>query len=70
MRSGVFFTSYAADMARVRSPLARFRLALLVLFVAVFPFFTPPYWLSLANQIAIATVGAIGLNILVGYTGQ
>ena len=70
MHSGVFFTSYAADMALARSPLARIRLALLAVFVALFPFFATPYWLSLANQIAIATVGAIGLNILVGYTGQ
>ena len=70
MRSGVFFTSYEADMALARSPLERIRLVLFVLFVTIFPFFASPYWLSLANQIAIATVGAIGLNILVGYTGQ
>ena len=38
--------------------------------VITFPFLASPYWLNLANQIAIATVGAIGLNILVGYTGQ
>ena len=38
--------------------------------VIVFPFIATSYGLSLANQIAIATVGAIGLNILVGYTGQ
>ena len=38
--------------------------------VLVFPFVASPYGLTLANQVAIATVGAIGLNILVGYTGQ
>ena len=70
MRSGVFYTSYAADMALARSPLARVRLALFASFVVVLPFVVSSYWLSLANQIAIATVGAIGLNILVGYTGQ
>ena len=70
MRSGVFYTSYAADMALARSPLARARLALFASCVLVLPFVVSSYWLSLANQIAIATVGAIGLNILVGYTGQ
>ena len=70
MRSGVFHTSYAADMALARSPLARARLALFASLVVVLPFVVSSYWLSLANQIAIATVGAIGLNILVGYTGQ
>ncbi len=51
-------------------PLQRLRLALFILALAVFPFVASTYWLNLANQVAIATVGAIGLNILVGYTGQ
>ena len=45
-------------------------LGVLLAFVLVFPFFADNYWLTLANQIGIAAVGAIGLNILVGYTGQ
>ena len=28
------------------------------------------FWLTVVNQIGIAAIGAIGLNILVGYTGQ
>lgn len=70
MESGVFFTTYEADMALRRTPVQKIRLALFIAFVLVFPFFASPYWLNLANQIAIATIGAIGLNILVGYTGQ
>jgi len=38
--------------------------------VVALPFFASPYWLTVLNQIGIAVVGAIGLNILVGYTGQ
>ena len=45
-------------------------MALFVAAVVAFPLFASPYWLNLANQVAIATVGAIGLNILTGYTGQ
>ncbi len=67
---GVFHTRYRSDMGLRPRPAQRIRLALFAVAVLVFPFFADPYWLDLANQVAIATVGAIGLNILVGYTGQ
>lgn len=70
MVSGVFHSSYASDMALRRTPAQKIRLALFILFLLVFPFFASRYTLTLANQVAIATIGAIGLNILVGYTGQ
>jgi branched-chain amino acid transport system permease protein len=70
MESGVFFTDYRSDMALRRMPLEKARLALFAVAVVVFPFFASSYWLGLANQIAIATTGALGLNLLVGYTGQ
>ncbi len=70
MESGVFFTTYEADMGLRRRPFEKLRLGLFAAAAIIFPFFASPYWLTLANQIAIATVGAIGLNILVGYTGQ
>ncbi len=70
MVSGVFHSSYASDMALRRTPAQKIRLALFIVFVLAFPFFASRYTLTLANQVAIATIGAIGLNILVGYTGQ
>ena len=70
MECGVFFTDYRSDMGLRRKPAERLRLWLFAAAVLVFPFVATPYGLTLANQIAIATVGAIGLNILVGYTGQ
>ncbi len=70
MESGIFFTDYRSDMVLRRRPLQKVRTGLLLLGLIVFPFLATPYWLNLANQIAIATIGAIGLNILVGYTGQ
>lgn len=68
--SGVFHTRYETDIGLRRVPAERIRLVIFAVALIVFPFLASPYWLNLANQIAIATIGAIGLNILVGYTGQ
>ena len=70
LECGVFHTRYESEMGLRPRPAQRIRLAILAVAVLVFPFLAGPYWLDLANQVAIATVGAIGLNILVGYTGQ
>jgi branched-chain amino acid transport system permease protein len=43
---------------------------LAVVAIALAPFLLTPYWLSVANRIGIAVIGAIGLNILTGFTGQ
>lgn len=67
---GVFRTSYAADLALRRTPLARLRLAIVLLAAVAFPFVADRYALSIVNQVAIASVAALGLNILVGFTGQ
>src|SRR6267154_6072224 len=69
--SGVFKTTYGADMALYPLPIARWTVvALLVLFVVIIPLTVQDYYLSILNLILIAIVGALGLNILVGYTGQ
>jgi branched-chain amino acid transport system permease protein len=69
--SGVFKISYAADMAVFPLPIARWTVvALAALFVVAVPIGLSEYHLSILNLIMIAVVGALGLNILVGYTGQ
>jgi branched-chain amino acid transport system permease protein len=69
--AGVFKTSYAADMALYPLPIARWAvLAIAVLFAVVLPSALHEYYLSIINLVLIAVVGALGLNILVGYTGQ
>ena len=69
--SGVFKTSYAADMALYPLPIARWTiLAIIVLFAVILPLSLHEYYLSIINLSLIAIVGALGLNILVGYTGQ
>src|SRR5438128_695113 len=69
--SGVFKTSYAADMALYPLPIARWAVAaVFLLFAVVAPLSLHDYYLSIINLSLIAIVGALGLNILVGYTGQ
>jgi branched-chain amino acid transport system permease protein len=69
--SGVFKTSYAADMALYPLPIARWTVAaFLVVFAVILPLSLHEYYLSIINLSLIAVVGALGLNILVGYTGQ
>src|SRR4029453_10130959 len=69
--SGVFKTSYAADMALYPLPIAKWAVAAFAgLFIVIAPLALGEYYISILNLILIACVGALGLNILVGYTGQ
>ncbi len=69
--AGVFKTTYASDMALYPLPIAKWTMiALAALFAIVLPMTLQEYYLSILNLIFIAVVGALGLNILVGYTGQ
>ena len=69
--TGVFKTSYAADMALYPLPVARGAMvAIALLFVVVVPLVCNAYLVTIINLCLIAVVGALGLNILVGYTVQ
>ena len=68
---GVLKTTYEADMALYPLPIARWTVAVLAaIFFVVLPLTLHEYYLSVANLVWIAVIGALGLNILVGYTGQ
>ena len=69
--AGNFKTTYATDMALFPLPITKWTAgALLILFGLLVPLVLHEYYLSIFNLIFIAIVGALGLNILVGYTGQ
>jgi branched-chain amino acid transport system permease protein len=69
--AGVFKTTYAKDMEMFPLPITKWTAgALLLLFVLVVPLVMHEYYLSIFNLVFIAIVGALGLNILVGWTGQ
>lgn len=68
--AGDFRSTYAADTTIFPTRTSR-NVALLSLVILAFaPLFLPPYWLSILIQIGYYAVAALGLNILVGFTGQ
>lgn len=70
MDCGLFTTSYQEDMAVLFAPAAKAKVAAIIVFFLVLPYFVSPYFISVVNLIAIAVIGALGLNILTGFTGQ
>ena len=70
MRCGGFRVSYRGDERIFDTAAPIVALALLGVALALVPRFAGTYWLDVLNRIGIAIIGALGLNILVGYTGQ
>jgi len=70
MRIGDFKETYAADEAIFRTPAVRVWMGVLGAAMLVFPFVAGDYLLYLANLIGVMIIGALGLNILTGFTGQ
>jgi branched-chain amino acid transport system permease protein len=68
---GNFNESYEEELAIFETDFGRVSMliGLLLLFVVI-PFITSPYTLYILNSIGIYAIAAIGLNLLIGYTGQ
>ena len=70
MRCGEFRTSYRSDMTIFPTPLAR-RVAVVSVVALLFaPLLLNAYQLNLLIQIGYYGIAALGLNIVVGFTGQ
>ena len=71
MRSGDFKTSYRKDFAVLQTGFIKVMIGLFLIALSAFVYITDDsYIIYLINLSAIATVGALGLNILTGFTGQ
>ncbi|MBI2491729.1 MAG: branched-chain amino acid ABC transporter permease [Candidatus Rokubacteria bacterium] len=62
--------SYADDLRFARRPFTRTLLGLLLLAVAAFPWVAPDYMIFIATLVALYSIGVMGQNLLIGYTGQ
>ena len=67
---GDFRTSYEKDMEILQTPVTKACVAAFLVFLLVWPFLVKGEYLWITMQILIAVVGAVGLNILTGFTGQ
>ena len=68
--AGDFRSTYAADTTIFPTITSRNMAILGVLLAAVSPWIMNDYWVAIAIQIGLFGIAALGLNILVGFTGQ
>lgn len=69
-QSGVFHEDYASDTQLRPTTIQRIRILLIFAALFALPFIAGQTEIRVLNQVMIAAIGAIGLNILTGYTGQ
>jgi branched-chain amino acid transport system permease protein len=62
--------SYREDVRFARKPITRLLLGGLLVALAVFPWLAPEYMVFLVTLVALYSIGVMGQNILIGYTGQ
>lgn len=67
---GDFRTTYRKDMEIFRTPFTKACMAAFLGLMLVVPYFLSGSKLWILLQILIASIGAVGINILTGYTGQ
>ena len=70
MRCGDFKETYIKDEEIFQSLFVKFWLVLFFVFLLLVPFIADAYMLYVANMIGFAIIGALGLNLLTGFTGQ
>src|SRR5680860_445822 len=68
--TGIHHRSYRAELALRHTRAEYARLGLMIMALIAVPYLLGNYWLGIVNTILIAVIGAVGLNILVGFTGQ
>lgn len=60
---------YRNDMVLLTYPLLRIWVGMMIGLALILPFFTSSYFLHLLNLVILATLGALALNFVTGYTG-
>ncbi len=67
--SGLFKTNYKDDMSLLGSRFIIFWTWVLLILLVVLPFILSSYYLHILNLIVLASIGALALNMLTGFTG-
>ena len=68
---GEYHQNYRKDHAWWQTKVIKGKMVLmmLVLFIGI-PYVSDPYWLSVCNQIGYTALGALGVQLLIGFCGQ
>jgi branched-chain amino acid transport system permease protein len=67
---GYYHENYAKDQGWWQTPVIKGKMILLLLIVfVVFPLTLSGYWLGVANMIGYTALGALGVQLLIGYAG-
>src|SRR4051794_4284124 len=69
-RNPDMITEYQQDLRLYRTRMSQFGLLLLALLWLMLPMQLEDAWLGILNTVAVFAIGAIGLNLLSGYTGE
>lgn len=70
LRSKTYIETYQEDLSLFRTIWLKFWWTVFILTLLLLPFFVGRYTLYTINLVGIYIIGAIGLNILTGFTGQ
>jgi len=68
--SGTSFESYKDDQKWWPTPFIKGKMILMAAVLALFPFLVHPQWLSVAYTISYYILAALGVQLLIGYSGQ
>ncbi|MBC8461337.1 MAG: branched-chain amino acid ABC transporter permease [Deltaproteobacteria bacterium] len=67
---GYYHQNYAKDQGWWQTPVIKGKMILLLLIVfVVFPLILDEYWIGVANIIGYTVLGALGVQLLIGYAG-
>ena len=67
---GVYSTSYADEIALLHVPLEKIAAILGTALLLVYPWVASPFLITLTIFLLISVIGATGIGLLLGFTGQ
>jgi branched-chain amino acid transport system permease protein len=67
---GVYSTSYAREIALLQVPFEKVALAIGLVALLAYPAVASPFTMTLTIFVLIAAIGATGMGLLLGFTGQ
>jgi branched-chain amino acid transport system permease protein len=68
--TGIFKTDYISDEGIFPTPFIKVSTVIFIFFLLTLPLYLSDHHIYVATTVVIAVIGALGINIITGYTGQ